>query len=383
MISPPSPMDQNQDQNQDQAMKTIKPLVIPVFIPHSGCPHQCAFCNQTIITNQTITTNQTIITNQRSRLPDKTVIHDIVTQYSRYKGRRKQVELAFFGGNFLGLDHANIIGLLDLVQPYIHAKKIDGIRFSTRPDTISPTTLDLLRPYTISAIELGVQSMNDVVLFNSKRGHTRMDTIRAIHLLKERAFKIGVQVMVGLPGDTEASLFESTKEVVELAPDFARIYPLMVLKGSLMAQWYNQGRYQPLSLEESVQLVKKMVHIFKSAAVNVIRMGLQASDIMEDKSMVLAGPWHPAFGHLVLSEILYDTVCHKIDQHPDVPKFRGLALNIHPKSESRLRGDKNANLKKMKQRYPGLDFFIRLNEEIPENQVEICEIDNTTKGKWI
>lgn len=357
----PSPM--------DQVIKAIKPLVIPVFIPHSGCPHQCAFCNQTIITNQ------------RSRLPDKTVIHDIVTQYSRYKGRRKQVELAFFGGNFLGLDHDNIIGLLDLVQPYIHANKIDGIRFSTRPDTITPKILDLLRPYTISAVELGVQSMNDVVLLHSKRGHTRLDTMRAMHLLKEHAFTIGVQVMVGLPGDTEALLLDSTENVAELAPDFARIYPLVVLKGSLMAQWYHQGRYQPLSLDRSVRSVKKMYHIFKTAGVNVIRMGLQASDIMEDKSMVLAGPWHPAFGHLVFSEILYDTVCHEIDQYPDVLNSRGLALTIHPKSESRLRGDKNANLKKIKQRYPGLDLFIRLNDKIPENQVEIGEIDNAAKGK--
>ncbi len=211
-----------------------------------------------------------------------------------------------------------------------------------------------------------------------------MDTLQAIHLLKEHAFTIGVQVMVGLPGDTEALLLDSTKKVAELAPDFARIYPLVVLKGSLMAQWYHQGRYQPLSLEGSVRSVKKMYHIFKTAGVNVIRMGLQASDIMEDKSMVLAGPWHPAFGHLVYSEILYDMVCHKIDQYPDVLNSRGLALIIHPKSESRLRGDKNANLKKFKQQYPGLDLFIRLNEKIPENQVKIDEIDTTTaKGKWV
>ncbi|SDU08487.1 elongator complex protein 3 [Desulfobacula phenolica] len=355
--------------------QTIKPLVIPVFIPHSGCPHQCAFCNQTIITNQGF------IPNQRSILPDKKVIHDIVTQYSRYKGRRKQVELAFFGGNFLGLDHDNIIELLDLVQPYIHANKIDGIRFSTRPDTITPTTLDLIKPYTVSAVELGVQSMNDEVLLNSKRGHTRMDTLNAIHLLKEHVLTIGVQVMVGLPGDTEALLLDSTKELAELAPDFARIYPLVVLKHSLMAQWYDQGRYQPLSLEESVRSVKKMFHIFKNAGVNVIRMGLQASDIMEDKSMVLAGPWHPAFGHLVFSQILYDTVCCKIDQYPDMLNSRKLALTIHPKSESRLRGDKNFNLKKIKQRYPGFDFVLCLNEAIAENQVEINEINSTTKGK--
>jgi len=342
--------------------QTEKPLVIPVFIPHSGCPHQCAFCNQSIITGQ------------KSRLPDKTDIHNIVSQYLKYRGKREWVELAFFGGNFLGLPHDMIIQLLDMVQPYIKGKKIDGIRFSTRPDTITRTTLELVTPYNISAVELGVQSMNDEVLLKSKRGHTSMDTINALGLLKAYPFKIGVQVMVGLPGDTNVSLFESTKKVACLAPDFARIYPLMVLKGSLLEHWYCQGRYTPLSLEKSIRLVKEMLGIFKAADVKVIRMGLQASDMMEDESMVLAGPWHPAFGHLVLSEILYDIACNKIDQYQGGAKSRRFFLSVHPRSESRLRGNKNINLKRLNQRYSESDFSISVDEMIPLNQLKIGEL---------
>lgn len=339
--------------------QTIKPLVIPVFIPHFGCPHQCAFCNQTIITHQS------------SKLPDKTAIHQIVTQYLQYKGTRKQVELAFFGGNFLGLPYETILQLLDLVQPYIYTKKIDGIRFSTRPDTICQQTLDLLKSYPVSAIELGVQSMNDDVLLKSKRGHTSKDTIDAIYLLKEYSFKIGVQVMVGLPGDHEDSLLESTKKVVQLSPDFARIYPLMVLKGSLMEHWYSQGRYHPLGLEESIRLVKGMVQMFKAAKIDVIRIGLQASDMMEDESMVLAGPWHPAFGHLVFSALFYDRVCNKIDQSPDLLKSEKLVVTVHPRSVSQLRGDKNINLKKLGERYPSLKFSIRPDATMIAEQVDI------------
>lgn len=338
-----------------------KPLVIPVFIPHSGCPHQCAFCNQSIITSQ------------ESNLPDKTAIYNIVTQYLQYKGKRERVELAFFGGNFLGLATETIIRLLDMVQPYIKGGKIDGIRFSTRPDTITRSALELVKPYNISAVEIGVQSMNDEVLSESKRGHTCMDTINAIALLKAYPFKVGVQVMVGLPGDTQVSLFESTKKVACLAPDFARIYPLMVLKGSLLEHWYSQGRYTPLSLEKSIWLVKEMVGIFKAADIKVIRMGLQASDMMEDESMVLAGPWHPAFGHLVFSEILYDLACNKIDQYQLRAGYRKLVLSVHPKSESRLRGDKNINLKRLNRRYLEFDFLIRRDEMIPLNQIAISE----------
>ena len=338
----------------------VKPLVIPIFIPHSGCPHQCAFCNQSIITNQ------------KSKLPDKNQIDDIITQYLQYKGKRERVELAFFGGNFLGLPRKDISNLLKKVNPYTVKNKIDGIRFSTRPDTINPQTLDIISPFKISTIELGVQSMNDEVLLKSRRGHTASDTIKAVDLLKKYSFTIGAQVMAGLPGDNENLLLKSTRQVTELKPDFARIYPLMVLKGSLMEQWYKKGLYKPLRLEESVKIVKKMYQIFKAANIDVIRMGLQASDMMEDESMVLAGPWHPAFGHLVFSRIFYDTICKKLDQTPELLKAENIILNVHPKSESRLRGNKNSNLKKLESRYPGIDFLVDSNNIIKnKNCVEI------------
>jgi len=347
--------------------RIVKPLVIPIFIPHLGCPHQCAFCNQAIITHE------------KDPLPDKDVIDKVVARYLQYKGKRESVELAFFGGNFLGLSQETILWLLEMIKPYICEGKIDSIRFSTRPDTITKETLDLISPYPISAIELGVQSMNDRVLKSSNRGHTGKDTTQAMGLLKDYRVKIGVQVMVGLPQDTETSLFESTKKIADLSPDFARIYPLMVLKGSSLAQWYNQGKYQPLTLEEAVRLVKEMCHIFTAADIAVIRMGLQASEMMEDTSMVIAGPWHPAFGHLVFSEMLFDKVCNSMDQG----RFKSCEriLMVHPKSASRLRGDKNMNLQKLATRYPGFKFIIRLDECMPLQTVDVFENYGKEKGK--
>jgi histone acetyltransferase (RNA polymerase elongator complex component) len=355
-----------------------KPLVIPVFIPHSGCPHQCAFCNQSIITNE------------NPGLPDKESIKQIINQYLSYKGKRKQVELAFFGGNFLGLKPEEITALLGLILPYIENQKIDGIRFSTRPDTISQANLDLIQSFPISAIELGVQSMNNRVLSLSRRGHTSQDTISAIRLLKENEHKIGAQVMAGLPGDHEKSLLDSTQIVAGLQPDFARIYPLMVLKGSVLEQWFKKGEYIPLNLEKSINLVKKMVHIFDNHQVKVIRVGLQASDVMEDESMVVAGPWHPAFGHLVFSQIMLDAACDKIDQYlakalPNVKsdakpedrpnaKTGQLILNVHPRSESRLRGDKNKNLEQLKRKYPNVNISILKKDTMPLNHVQVIAI---------
>lgn len=341
------------------------PLVIPVFIPHSGCPHQCAFCNQSVITCQDDRSAKS-----KGVLPACDLIDQTIQEYLEYKKDRKKVELAFFGGNFLGLDPDDILRLLECVQPWVNKGKIDTIRFSTRPDTISNDSLDLIEPYPVSVIELGIQSMNEGVLLKSRRGHTTEDTIQAIRLLKERNYTAGVQVMVGLPGDTDMTLMESTQLVAELKPDLARIYPLMVLKGSLLEEWYHQGKYEPLSLEKSIELVKEMVHIFKENQVKVIRMGLQASDIMEDDSMLIAGPWHPAFGHLVFSRILYDRACEIIDNRmPDIPD--PILLKVHPSCESRLRGDKNSNIVRLKERYPNVDIIIETDDSVSVDDVKI------------
>ncbi len=341
-----------------------KPLVIPIFIPHSGCPHQCAFCNQSIITQKDKTVPDQKIIDQKT-------IDQTIDEFLQYKGKRTRVELAFFGGNFLGLPEETIIDLLEMIQPYIHQKKIDSIRFSTRPDTINPDILKRIKAYNISAIELGVQSMNDDILNKAKRGHTHKDTIYAISLLKEFGFKVGVQVMAGLPGDTEESLLESTRRLAKLKPDFARIYPLMVLSGSLVAKWYKQGEYHPLDLETVILQVKQMYQIFSKAKIEVIRMGLQASDFMTDESKVIAGPWHPAFGHLVFSSMMYDQACEKIDRHIKSDKSDSIVLKVHPRSESRLRGDKNNNLRKLHEQYSESKILIQRDDSMPINLVEI------------
>ena len=340
----------------------VTPLVIPIFIPHSGCPHQCAFCNQSIITSQ------------KRCLPKPEEIDKIIEQYLDYRADRPRVELAFFGGNFLGLPDREIVGLLEKIAPYIQNHTIHGIRCSTRPDTITEQKLDLIAPHGVTLVELGVQSMNDVVLERANRGHTRFHTVQAINLLKAYNLQVGVQVMVGLPGDTRDQLLESTRQVAELAPDVARIYPLMVLNGSRLAQWYQEGSYTPLGLDQSVEMVKKMVKIFEQAHVKVIRMGLQASEMMEDETQVLAGPWHPAFGHLVLSALVYDQVCEDLErfQLGSPENGRGhICLAVHPRFESRLRGDKNSNIEKLVQAYPGIFFSIETNEGLLPGRVDV------------
>lgn len=302
----------------------------------------------------------------------------IIETYLGYKAHRSRVELAFFGGNFLGLPDQEIVELLERVGPYRENQTIQGIRCSTRPDTITEQSLDLIQPYGVNLIELGVQSMDDGVLKQAHRGHSALHTCQAIALLKERQIQVGVQVMVGLPNDTKESLLASTRQIAALGPEMARIYPVMVLQGSLLALWYQQGRYSPLTLDQSIALVKEMVLIFNQAGVKVIRMGLQASEMMEDKTQVLAGPWHPAFGHLVLSALFYDQVCDQLACFLDNRSGReGLGeriiIRVHPGSESRLRGDKNQNMVKLGRAYPGFVFSIERDTTLLPGKVDLLE----------
>ncbi len=335
------------------------PLVIPIFIPHSGCPHRCAFCNQQAITRE------------NAVLPDTGRIAAVIRQYLTYKGSRPRVELGFFGGNFLGLDARHITRLMKDVKPYLDSGAVQAIRFSTRPDTVTEEGLDLVRSYPVSLVEIGVQSMDDQVLDRVNRGHTSDDTRRAMALLKNQGVQAGVQVMVGLPEDTKNGMIRTAEILAGLKPLTARIYPVLVLKKTLLARWFKKGEYKPLALDRAVKITAEMFSIFTRAGVTVIRMGLQTSGTHDPE--VIAGPEHPAFGHLVLSRIMYDNIVHKIRNLENDQTPGQIKLCVHPRFASRLRGDKNSNLQNLKAVFPNLDFEIHTDSVMEPNQVDILK----------
>ena len=169
-----------------------KPLIVPVFVPHGGCPHRCVFCNQSLITGAPATAFHPMDIRRR------------ITSFldgCRLSSRPSQI--AFYGGNFLGLPPEKIIALLAEAARFVAEKKAGGIRFSTRPDTVSPEQLALLSGFPVQTVEIGAQSMDDRVLEMAERGHTADDTCRAAVLTKKNGFRLGLQIMVGLPGDDE------------------------------------------------------------------------------------------------------------------------------------------------------------------------------------
>jgi histone acetyltransferase (RNA polymerase elongator complex component) len=335
-----------------------RPFIIPIFLPHAGCPHQCIFCNQVSISGM------------QPAAADPENIRNHIHEFLKFKKEnRKPVEIAFFGGNFLGLPPEEINSWLSLADEFVRRGLADGIRFSTRPDTIDAMHLDLLDKYPVSTVELGVQSMDNRVLALAERGHSASDTIRAVKALKGRQLGLGLQMMVGLPGDSEARSLATARSIADLDPDCVRVYPTVVVENSRLADWYKRGQYRPLSLETAVSLVKKAYLIFKKKDIAVIRMGLQASADLDHGSKVLAGPHHPAFGHLVYSEIFYDTVLAVIESAGFITNR--LSIFVNPRSISKMRGLNNSNIKKLKQQFKLYSVEVRPDTSLADDDVRI------------
>jgi len=342
---------------QHQASRS-RPFIIPIFLPHAGCPHQCIFCNQFSITGA----------KYEAVEPDKIRIQ--IREFLKFKKEnRKPVQIAFFGGNFLGLKREEIKSCLGLAAEFVSQGLVDGIRFSTRPDTIDKGHLDILENYPVATVELGVQSMDDQVLVMAGRGHSASDTIRAVEALKDRQLGIGLQMMVGLPGDNEALSLITAEKITALRPDFVRIYPTIVMKNSRLARWYQNGTYAPLSLAEAVTRVKNLYQFFSLHNIKIIRMGLQASEDFEDGQTVLAGPYHPAFGHLVYSEVFLDKVVKEIETATLITD--SISIGVNPKNISKLRGIQNRNIRILKEKFGFESIEVRADYALKEDQLTV------------
>jgi histone acetyltransferase (RNA polymerase elongator complex component) len=318
--------------------KKNTPFVIPIFLPNVGCPHQCAFCNQTSITGV------------RSDTISPEALGFLINNFLQYKKKgRGSVQVAFYGGNFLGLKEDYIRLLLDETTKFVKNKSVDSIRFSTRPDTIGVEQLKIIKDYPVSTIEIGVQSMDNQVLAMAKRGHSALDTEKASAMLKERNYEVGMQMMVALPGDDETKSLVTAQKIASLSPDFIRIYPTVVLARSALAVWYQKGEYIPWSLSRCVSLVKNLYIFFKSKNIPVIRMGLQASEDLSKETTILAGPYHPAFGHMVHSKIFLDMATSLLEA--DKGSGDKITIKVHPRSISKMRGLKNKNVEILKRKF--------------------------------
>ena len=312
----------------------MKTYNIPIFVPHKGCPHDCIFCNQKRIAGNIASVGAADV--------DRIISGHLKT----IQRNGAHIEAAFFGGSFTGIPRAEQNELLGAAHEFLARGEIDGIRLSTRPDYIDDDILANLKKYDVSVIELGVQSMDDRVLMAAERGYKAEVVRTSSALIKEYGITLGLQMMTGLPGDSNGGAIYTAREIIKLAPETVRIYPTLVVKDTPLERMYREGRYTPQSVESAVQLCKELYKMFTDNGITVIRTSLQTTDEINPNASVVAGPFHAAFGELVEGELYYDKICACLDAHAGAT-----VIYVAPRELSKAIGNKKRNTERLKQKY--------------------------------
>ncbi|MEN8137002.1 MAG: radical SAM protein [Bacteroidota bacterium] len=320
-------------------MKKIRHYNIPVFIPELACPHQCVFCNQEKISGT-------------AEVPRPEEISKIIdTWLSTIDYENSHVEVAFFGGSFTGIPTELQEAYLKSTLPYVKSGEIKGIRLSTRPDYINQDILDLLKKYGVTSIELGAQSLDESVLVKAGRGHSVKDVEIASKLINKNGFELGLQMMLGLPNDTKAKSIYTAEKIIELGAKTTRIYPTLVIEGTALAKQYKEGKYQALSIDNAVNWTKDIIMLFEDANIKVLRTGLHPSEEFEDDKSLLAGPYHPSFKEMVMTEVWADKLKMTDNNKEDIKIF------VNPSQVNFAVGYKAKNKNKLLKKYKSVKIF--------------------------
>jgi histone acetyltransferase (RNA polymerase elongator complex component) len=318
----------------------MKHYTIPIFIPQLACPFQCVFCNQEKITS-------------RGHIPGIDETRDTIEEYlASFPKGDKNVEIGFFGGNFTGIPVAEQEKYLQVAQSYLDKGMVQGIRLSTRPDYIDKKRLHLLKKYGVTTIELGAQSADDDVLCQSARGHTSDDIIQASRLITANGFRLGLQMMIGLPGDTLEKAIYTAKMIIELGAAEARIYPVLVIRGTKMAEWYEEGKYKPLSMDEALFWLKNILPVFDDAGIVVTRVGLHSSEGLLSGKELVAGPFHTSTRELAMTEVWWD----RLNILTAMEGIEGLCITVHPSQYNFAIGYYGKNRKRLLQNFREVIF---------------------------
>ncbi len=314
---------------------------IPIFIPHLGCPHRCAFCSQ-------------ISTSNTTSMPTDTDVSEKITSYlSTMPVSVIHREVAFFGGSFTGIPSEMQRDYLQAVDPFLKKGEIKGIRLSTRPDYIDNGKLSLLREHGVTTVELGVQSFKNHVLEQSRRGHSVSDVYAACRQVKDHGFQLVIQLMPGLPGESVEDAIHSAKEAVKQDPDGIRIYPAIVLSGTELERRYRDGTYTPMTLEEAIARCVPMYEMFTTNNIPVIRLGLHPFDNAHQDA-IIAGPYHTAFGFMVKSRYRYRQLANDIFNYckSDINISEGLHIHIPEVHAEEYIGHRRENILMLQRNYP-------------------------------
>ena len=326
--------------------------ILPVFVPHFGCPHDCVFCNQRHISGEQLPATEE-------------TVRQMILGAEQRRDTHGQLQLAFYGGSFTAIPEKDQLFLLQAAKEAIDRGAISSIRLSTRPDAIDDAVLRRLHEYGVETIELGAQSLCDEVLKLSGRGHSAEDVRRASRLIRESGFRLILQMMTGLPGDTPSRSIATAEEIISLKPDGVRIYPTVVVRDTALFTLWQRNEYREHTVEDAVSLCAQLVPIFETAGIPVIRIGLNPTEELSAGAAV-AGAYHPALGELVRSRILRNKAEFLL--RGTAPGSR-ILLEVPPENLSQMIGHRRENLRFLQERFTLSAVRVKTNSEIGDHEI--------------
>lgn len=315
--------------------------VIPIFIPEKACPYRCIYCNQFAIAGH-------------AQIPTVSEARRIIDQYLSTMPTEVEKRIAFFGGSFTGMPIEEQNSYLDIAQPYLEQGLVSGIQLSTRPDYITQEILDNLKAHGVTLIELGAQSLDDDVLRKAGRGHTVKQVEESSSLIIHNGFRLGLQMMIGLPGDSLEKSLLTAKLIHQFGASCTRIYPTLVVQNTVLARLYENGKYLPLSIEQAVEWAKQLYLFFTKHDIQILRIGLHPSEGLLSGKDYIAGPFHVSFKELVLTALWHDQIKALVKQHNGEP----FTLEVPATEINYAVGYQSANRKA----FPDVDIRILPNE---------------------
>lgn len=332
--------------------------IIPIFVPHEGCPHNCVFCNQNTITGV-------------SNLVNGNYVRNTIEEYIKtIPNKNSVIEVSFFGGTFTAIDMRKQKELLEVAKEYKDRGIVKYIHLSTRPDYIDDEILINLKNYNADVIELGIQSLDKEVLLKSGRGHSDIDALKASKLIKEYGFTLGHQIMLGLPGDNFQKDIQTVRRSIGMKPDICRIYPALVIKDTPMENMYRKGIYKPYTLEECIRISKIVYGMYAASNINVIRVGLQPTKEINKDGDIVAGPFHPAVRELVEGSIINDMIFEYLKEF----NAAEAEIIINEKDISKLYANRKEFFNNIKNQLTYIKIKVTQSRDIPRNHLTlVCE----------
>lgn len=338
--------------------------IIPIFIPHVGCPHDCVFCNQKKIAGAL-------------SAPTGEEVRKTIENALEYSGDMPQV--AFYGGSFTAIERPLMLEYLESAKAFIDKGKVSSVRLSTRPDCIDEKILDILREYRVETIELGCQSMVESVLSASGRGHTAEDVRKSARLIKKHGFQLILQMMTHLPLSDYKKDIETARELCALKPDGVRVYPTVVVRDTALEVLWRRGEYTAATPEEAAELGGEIIGIFEENNIPIIRFGLNPTDDLSDGE-ALAGAYHPALGEMAISS-KYLLLCEKKLKDRDT-KGKNLLIGVNNKRISAMSGQKKINKRKLKEKYGFSDVTVCGSDKIADGDILVEITLEKTGNPW-